>query len=520
MSLSNCWLSDEAKSMDCICLGTGRFLRSVLVPALVEAQFKSALIQTRGSNFLEYMTTRTDGTYEVDTVLSSGEIQVSTVSCHAAFTLGTVAGKNVWMEFLKRQTPSIQLIGVGVTEAGLASSQTQAMQELFHLLAYLRLHNTYNSELCVVDMDNVPDNGDTIRSHMIALCGTDNIPMRLYLETRVVFCNTMVDRITSQREGSDGLVPRCEPLPNKALVILDANQRLPKAMRKLTHLGVVVRSTAEQLDADIALKLRVANGTHTALAHCMALMGLLNTDILSHGGLLMDYLDSLFESQILTGSTFGTLETKLVYDDWRRRLTHPHFGLSTFFITQNGSAKGGIRLGPTLIDLLEQGKPITTCMVYAWAALLRWLTPTTLPSQDGVYTGWLDGARHNEMGGENVTYADGLRYNLEAGWYEFKCACNVLDRPLSACLGEIASTATQPSEYATVVRAYLMAPDGGNLSRVAQKSDFEVLVQAISTMLGRMVVCDGIKALLNEMSYKTGIYDQGFVTNANVLCWI
>lgn len=520
MPSNSCWLSDEAKSIDCICLGTGRFLRSVLVPALVEAKLKPALIQTRGNNFLEYMTTRTDGTYEVDTVLPSGEIQTSTVPCYAAFTLGSVAGKAAWMEFLQRQPPSIQLIGVGVTEAGLATSQTQAMQELFHLLVYLRLHNTYTSELCVVDMDNVPDNGDTIRSHMMHLCGTDNAPMKLYLETRVVFCNTMVDRITSQREGSDGLIPRCEPLPNKALVILDINQRLPEAIGTLTHLGVVVRSTPEELDADIALKLRVANGTHTALAHCMALMRLLNTDILSRGGLLMNYLDSLFQSQILPGSTFGTLETKLVYEDWRSRLSHPHFGLSTFFITQNGAAKGGIRFGPTVIDLLEQGKPITTCMVYAWASLLRWLTPTTLSSQDGVFTGWLDGKGHNEMDGESVSYADGLQYNLESGWYEFKCACNVQDRPLSAWLGEIASTVPQPSDYVSVVRAYLMAPDGGNLARVAQKSDFEVLVQAISTLLVRMVVGDGMEDLLDEMIHKNGIYEQGFATNARVLCWI
>ena len=37
----------------------------------------------------------------------------------------------------------------------------------------------------------------------------------------------MVDRITSERKGSNGLVPRAEPTPLKALVIEDLDQDLP-----------------------------------------------------------------------------------------------------------------------------------------------------------------------------------------------------------------------------------------------------------------------------------------------------
>jgi len=91
----------------------------------------------------------------------------------------------------------------------------------------------------------------------------------------------MVDRITSQRPGSNGLVPRAEPTPLKALVIEDLEGVLPPSLAIQKKLGVVVRKKAGQLDADIALKLRVANGTHTAITHVMALRGLLMTDALS-----------------------------------------------------------------------------------------------------------------------------------------------------------------------------------------------------------------------------------------------
>jgi mannitol-1-phosphate/altronate dehydrogenase len=147
------------------------------------------------------------------------------------------------------------------------------------------------------------------------------------------------------------------------------NKSLPFELRRedvCKKYGVVVRTEKGKLDADIALKLRIANGTHTAVAHVMALKGLLLTDELSkdteNAQILMAYLDSFFQEQILKGvectSSFtgDAKEAKLVWEDWRKRLIHPYFGLSTFFITQNGAAKGGIRIGPTIKDLLINGK--------------------------------------------------------------------------------------------------------------------------------------------------------------------
>ena len=137
---------------------------------------------------------------------------------------------------------------------------------------------------------------------------------------------------------------------------------------------VLVRSNQGQLDGDIALKLRVANGTHTAVAHVMALSSLLLTDVLStddnkqqsEGSILRTYLDAFFESQILPGAadTYGLQETKYVYDDWRKRLCHAHFGLSSFFITQNGDAKAGLRIAPTIQSLIHNDKVCTHIHTY------------------------------------------------------------------------------------------------------------------------------------------------------------
>jgi Mannitol-1-phosphate/altronate dehydrogenases len=373
--------------IDSLCIGSGRFLRAVLVPALVAANLKPAIVQTRGTSFMKYCSSRKSGedqwTYEVDTVLHDGEIKTDVIVCYGAGTLGTEEGKKDTLELLDG-LKGIKLIGVGVTEAGLASATTKSMRDLFDILSRLQelmsvgtiACNNPSGKISIVNTDNVPHNGDVIRSHMMKLAHESEKEEKMtdFLKEHVVFHNSMVDRITSQRPGSDGLVPRAEPTPAKALVIEDLEGDLPLDLLKKdiqdTH-GVIVRLKQGELDADIALKLRVANGTHTAVAHTMALCGLLMTDVLSSpknsthydsASLLMAYLDALFEHQICIGVEVTeafcatALDAKYVYQDWRQRLAHGHFGLSTFFITQNGAAKGGIRLGPTVIDLVNHDR--------------------------------------------------------------------------------------------------------------------------------------------------------------------
>ena len=255
---------------------------------------------------------------------------------------------------------SVTIIGVGVTEAGLASSDTSGMKHLYELLQFIYHHyymsdsdddKTDKQKICVIDMDNVPNNGTVIEQHMKELASSSEGggDMAKFIQDHVVFLNTMVDRITSYRDDdtTNKMIPKCEPIPYKALVVLDEdNSNLPKSFYDASDLGLHIRSTTQQLDMDVSLKLRIANGTHTALAHVMALCSLLNTDELvkhkkrkqdgmdPHGTLLLKYIDSLYEYQIKPGACiqFGMeneTEIDATYNDWRKRLTHEYFGLST-----------------------------------------------------------------------------------------------------------------------------------------------------------------------------------------------
>ena len=392
------------------------------------------------------------------------------------------------------------------------------MKDLYKLLSCFAVligngrWDCQNKKICVVDMDNVPQNGDTISNFMQQLAAEDP-SMQEFLTTKVVFCNTMVDRITSQRDANTPMVPKCEPIPKKALVVLDEHQDLPEKLSQQP--GVVLRSEAKQLNADIALKLRVANGTHTAIAHALALLKLLQTDALSthtNAPLFMAYLDSLVEDLVIPGALGMKEEAPAVYDDWRRRLVHPFFGLSSFFITQNGPAKGGIRWGPTVKDLERQTIPFRMSLAIAYAVLLRWLTPVSsqIPG-NGVFRGWLDGAtptRDDEADADGgvVEYADGLKHNLEKGWYEFKCPIQITAKStatplpvlLHSCLGK------QPADCVDAVRAYLAAPDGGNLGAIMTNGNpmVDELVDSIAVLYARLLSGDGLTNLLDEFATK------------------
>ncbi len=569
---------DGLASIDSICIGSGRFLRAVLVPALVAADYHPIIVQTRGTSFLEYTSTSSrerkqrNGpfTYEVDTVHYDGKIETTHVPYWGAGTLGSLQGKQDVLNLLSdnalRCTTSPSkpfLIGVGVTEAGLSSVSSKAMQDLYDVLKVLSQRTEWTStassntstgtgsstKICIVNTDNVSQNGKLLQKFMNELASNDendddddddnhNESFKAFLRDTVVFHNTMVDRITSQREGSNGMVPRAEPTPLKALVIEDLNGgALPEifsSQRLYENHGVVVRRTMGQLDADIALKLRVANGTHTAAAHSMALKGLVLTDVLSssssdaeHANLLLRYLDSFIANQVLPGvlatQEFAATrdETRAVYDDWRRRLSHAHFGLSTFFITQNGAAKGGIRIGPTIRDLILDDattttttttkdndktiNPIACSTVFALAALLRFLTHTAESKtlEEKLYIGRLDPERKEAHGeSKTIPYADGLSYNTFEGWYTFRCDCSIAvngnETALPMALYNI-GTKKQPVAYESVVEAYLLKSNGGNLSSVSDTKAFRILVKAVSALYARMMAGDPLFGILGSL---------------------
>ena len=109
---NNCCIS----KIDSICIGSGRFLRSVLVPALIEGGLKPMIVQTRGTSFQTYCQERRRRTtatsekeedsyyfdYEVDTVEFDGKISTESIPCFGVGSLGTEDGKKQVLDILQQ----------------------------------------------------------------------------------------------------------------------------------------------------------------------------------------------------------------------------------------------------------------------------------------------------------------------------------------------------------------------------------------------------------------------------------
>jgi len=133
-----------------------------------------------------------------------------------------------------------------------------------------------------------------------------------YLNSKVHFHNTMVDRITAARP-SDINVPRAEPLPTKALVIEDLTKVLDYTKFSKCD-GVTIRHNPGEIQNDHMLKLCIANGIHTSMVYVMALSRMKNTRECVGCPILMEYLNKLFEYDILSGlNARGIKEVNRIY---------------------------------------------------------------------------------------------------------------------------------------------------------------------------------------------------------------
>lgn len=198
--------------------------------------------------------------------------------------------------------------------------------------------------ISIINTDNVTQNGTKLRelvkrfiSNKTDLNNDENFQQ--WLDSNVTFHNSIVDRITSHRAG-DEFVPRTEPLPSKALIIEDLNHRLPEIFQTLTNFGVRICFNEEDLPNYTQLKLLIANATHTCATYSMALSWFSNTSDAIQNSLFIDLINGIFYQDIyqsFQGEQRKRAEETFI--EWRRRLQHPFFGLSTFFINQNALIK-------------------------------------------------------------------------------------------------------------------------------------------------------------------------------------
>ncbi|KAL8003253.1 putative 6-phosphogluconate dehydrogenase-like domain superfamily, metal-dependent hydrolase [Plasmopara halstedii] len=415
-----------------ICIGTGRFLRCVLVPTLRAAGSGVVLAQTRGTDFAT-LCAKANGKYEVDTIQKDGSVQTEIVEVEAVGSLGDAEGRAAFMQ-LPAKLAKLKFIGFGVTESGIVKGSS-AIVDLTELL-YNCFLKVPNNVISVINTDNLPRNGDTIKKLVLETewkgQPNDLASFHAYVTSNVYFHNTMVDRLTSHR-ANESLVPLTEPWPTKALVIEDLQKVLDAEV--LSSLpGVHIRTTAGELEKDHLLKLSIANAVHTAMVYLLAVTRVKTTcDVLKYPQ-IRQFLDLLYTKDIAPSLVLRGVskeKAQLAYDEWMDRVEHEHFGLDPFWVGQNAMLKYGVRLFSSVEAMVtrdESYRP-SVFMAFATAVILRYLTPTQTDSRkesgngSEIFVGAMDNIQDRlpiySTTEKTWVYANGLSANISTGKYEF-----------------------------------------------------------------------------------------------------
>nr|CCA23855.1 conserved hypothetical protein [Albugo laibachii Nc14]CCA24039.1 conserved hypothetical protein [Albugo laibachii Nc14] len=441
-----------------ICIGSGRFLRAVLVPFFRRIECKVVIAQPRGSDFVKACEAN-KGSYELDTIDRDGKVSTNTLQVEGVGSLGSDSGRDAFMK-LPKQLPQLRFIGIGVTESGI-SSDSDAMCSLVDLL-YQCFRSIPSNTISVLSTDNFPRNGDSIKRCVDTLVGRtkafqtsdhyskEYTSFQNYIYTQVIFHNTIVDRITSHRPD-DVLVPLAEPSPRKTLIIEDLKQGLGILELRCMR-DAQVRHKSEEFAVDEALKLNVANATHTAMVYLMALSRISNTRHATDLSILQEHLQRLFHLDILPAlGTQGVLSdvATQMYEEWMTRVRHKHLGLDTFWVCQNALFKFQVRLFSIVkkqMEAVPSYRP-SLSLAFVAASILRFLTPISdnFVGEPIVFKGKMDPLVNEENGSDSTPrdskswfYSSGLKVDFFSGEYDFQ------DGSTTGIIGKTLYRATAP----------------------------------------------------------------------------
>ncbi|GMI04322.1 hypothetical protein TrVE_jg9455 [Triparma verrucosa] len=456
-----------------VVLGSGRFIRSVLLPLL---PLKYHLFQPRSNTFLKSVCGESSdgtpnpgsngGTYEYDVVDSEGG---TTTKYQKLDYIGSLNSKPS-QEHLLTLKPSYIL--VGLTEAGITPT-SPGMIWLSKLLKSLSSSSSSSHKVSLICTDNLPQNGTKIKSIVLGL----EPNLKAYLEENVTFHDAMVDCIVSYRPGSlYSQVPMREILPSKTIVISP-----PSNLPTTLNFHNVSKKT---LSNEVTKKLLIANATHTAIASALCLEGYNKTDSINTSKGYLKYLDELFDSEILPTvikvTNLQPEECEETWKEWRVRLSSKSFGLSTYFISQGSAKKVGIRLKETLRSYDRVGSA-------GVASVLRYLTGG---KEEGGFRG-----ETGRRGGEKKEYAPGLYMEYgEKGEYLFKndTILNIdgVEVPLPEAL-----TRGRDGVYdlSAVVSTYLKSPS------VGLPSPSQTLVSNICKHLRRLYSGESFESVITHL---------------------
>ena len=333
------------------------------------------------------------GVYHVVTFDMSGIHDIQQISSVVgATTLATETGRE---QFYAQTENPLDLLLIGVTEAGIAKGEL-AMDVLEETLYRYFCHHGADATLCVINTDNLRNNGDIIRD---ILCNeyprrSDNYAA--WLETNVGFLNEMGDRLVpqvyavpdeikeaarAQIEGQDELITYAEAPPATSLILEDLENMLRVPFSELQDCGVIV--SQESIEPYHDWKLLLVNSVHVpGITHKGTLSGIeyvneaaAHPTFAPHLERLMDGYAEIVEADIpIAGKSARAYSLEFV--DRIRRVKDDNARINIIETVKLRERAADIVRSPNYDTSTELFK---SDFAYSFATVLRFLTPGSPP---------------------------------------------------------------------------------------------------------------------------------------------
>ena len=370
---------------------------------------------------------RQNGTYHVVTFDLSGIHDIQQVSSVVgATTLATEAGREQF--YVQTENP-LDLILIGVTEAGIAKGEL-AMDVLDESLYRYFRHHGADATLCVINTDNLRNNGDVIRDILCNAYPKRSDAYAAWLETNVSFLNEMGDRLVpqvyavpdeiqaaarAQIEGQDELITYAEALPATPLILEDLDDMLRVPFGELQDYGVIV--SQESIEPYHDWKLLLVNSVHVpGITHKGTLSGIeyvneaaSHPTFAPHLERLMNGYAEIVEADIpIAGKSARAYSLEFV--DRIRRVKDDNARINIIETVKLRERAADIVRSPNYDASTELFK----CdFAYSFATVLRFLTPHAISSLDD-YKGITDTSTEYEIRDPDRTIQDILRGSFGA----------------------------------------------------------------------------------------------------------
>ena len=258
---------------------------------------------------------------------------------------------------------------------------------LLHAAIRMRRQD-HATPLTILSCDNLTCNGDLLRALVLQFDEATGGGQAAWIDEHLRFPNTMIDRIVprtgdAQRQFAADLlgVEDAWPVVTERFRQWVIEDRFAGPRPPLEHAGVQIVADVRPYEA---MKLRLLNAAHSALAWLSVPAGIATVDAAIGQPALRAFVQGLWRIEVIPGLEPGLLGIAPGYcDSLLARFANPRLAHQTAQIAMDGSQKLPLRVLPSIRANLALGLPVDrlALVVAAWINYLRGVAEDGTPFQ-------------------------------------------------------------------------------------------------------------------------------------------